>query len=121
MSLIINPGTGPVENATEQNAWIAMNRFRADVEHEMDCRGDLHDLHQYRLPMFDRDGRFGFVLGNSYGERAVLIRMPGCDKNVTREGRPWRSPRLYLDGSSWLWQYAVRLAAEALRWERESK
>lgn len=35
------------------------------------------------------------------------VEMPGCDPAVTRESRPWYSPRLYVDGQSWLWKYAL--------------
>lgn len=41
--------------------------------------------------------------------RPVEIEMPGCDPDITQAGTPWVSPRMYVDGSSWLWQFALNV------------
>jgi hypothetical protein len=33
--------------------------------------------------------------------------MPGCELEKVRTSKPWYSPRLYVDGSSWLWGFAI--------------
>lgn len=103
--LVINPGTGPVDGATLENAVAAMEMFAAAVgvpDHE-------------RVPERDRDGRFGFRMvwtptGFGRPPRECLVDMPGCDPMLTSAGTPWKSPRMYVDGSSWLWGFGVGIA-----------
>jgi hypothetical protein len=51
------------------------------------------------------DGRFGFTV-EAKG-RSVHIEIPGDDPDITCEGRPFRARRLYVDGSSWLYGFAL--------------
>ena len=56
-----------------------------------------HDVaRDHRRPVrFVRDGR------------AAEVDIPGDDPEVVCEGRPWVSRRLYVEGSSWLYGYAL--------------
>jgi hypothetical protein len=97
----INPGTGPVDDATVDNAVASIKTFVADC--------GFNGGRIVRKPERDSDGRFGFDI--CIGDRHVEVDMPGCDPEVVRESRPFFSPRLYVNGSSWLWGYAVDSAA----------
>ena len=109
MKFNINPGTEAVENPTLENAEAAIDLFIKDL--------DL-DVKLTRNPDGDNvgtgigGGRFSFVL--TLDDRSTTIDMPGCDPEKTAASRPWYSPRLYVDGSSWLWRFAVNQAIEAL-------
>jgi hypothetical protein len=77
VSIIINPGTWPVKDAT-----------------------------------FDNGGRFHFIAVDRYGKNRQ-IDMPGIPLEQVRymkeDGQNiWDFPRLYVDGDSWVWYYAVR-------------
>lgn len=65
----------------------------------------------------DANGRFRFVLVR--GERRCEIDMPGLPIDRVRyvggEGQDiWDFPRLYVDGSSWVWKFAVNRARDKL-------
>lgn len=52
------------------------------------------------------------------GIRKASVDMPGTPLTEVRyiDGAdPWRFPRLYVDGSSWLWEFAVDMTRLALR------
>ena len=105
MTIIINPGTGIVANATVENAIENIKHFI------IDCQTD--GIECVRIEEEDHnDGRYAFLLwkGNCCHE----IQMPGLPLERVRytgsEGQNIREyPRLYVDGSSWVWQYAVLL------------
>lgn len=112
--LIINPGSGPVKDATLEQADANIGAFIADL--------DMGPLRIYRLPSLDRDGRFGFRLDREdeltgLSVALVEITMPGLPLEEVRwqDGLdPWQFPRLYVDGSSWLWAYALNAARHEL-------
>jgi len=63
------------------------------------------------------DGRFAFIL--KYNDLQCEIQMPGLPLGRVRflgtDGQnAWGFPRLYVDGNSWLWCFAVMQAREAL-------
>ena len=104
--IVINPGTGPVTDASEAHAQINMAYFVVDL-------GLSDQLDWQRMPERDRDGRFSYILHwKAYGRcnRFHVIDMPGRPINEVRwtDGQdPWLFPRLYVDGSSWLWGFAL--------------
>lgn len=104
-NVFLNPGTGAVRDASEQHAIDNMRQFIQDAR----CDG------LYFRRAADKDygeGRYAFlVLRNDY-DRVIEIQMPGIPVDKVRfTGAPdqniWNYPRLYKDGSSWVWQYAV--------------
>lgn len=109
MAIIFTPGTGPIDGATFENAEANVREFIRDlnIKHVIDIerRSDL-----------DCDGRFGFVL--YFGlETSVAIQMPGLPLEQVRcrlGDNAWRFPRLYVDGNSWLWPYALSIAEDKL-------
>ena len=104
--IVINPGSGPVADATESHAMDNMTHFVADL-------GLSDKLEWRRMPEHDERGRFCFLLHwkpyrncNAFH----VIDMPGAplDEVRWRDGLdPWQFPRLYVDGSSWLWGFAL--------------
>jgi hypothetical protein len=106
MSIFINPGTGPIVGATEENAAFNAGVFSADLM----ARGLQIQLAQ-RAVNLDDEGRFGWRLYFGAG-RSVEIEMPGLPLAQVRyidpaEQNIWDFPRLYVDGSSWVWCYAL--------------
>ncbi|MCF7982270.1 MAG: hypothetical protein K9K86_09820, partial [Pseudomonadales bacterium] len=65
------------------------------------------DVTYERNPSADNGGRYGFILKKDGREKLIDIDMPGCDPDLVQRSEPWVSPRLYVDGSSWLWQFAI--------------
>ena len=109
-AVLINPGTGYVAGAHAHDARANVRAFRRELElampHVVIDRWPRDD---------DGDGRYGFVLRR--GARAVSVSMPGLplDRVALRPGvSAWGFPRLYVDGSSWLWPFALSCARDAL-------
>lgn len=104
MRVYINPGSGPVEGATEVNADANMAQLIVDARLTAPGRYE-------RAPAADEDdGRFAFVV--SCNGRTCEVHMPGLPLEAVRylgvEGQNiWHYPRLYVDGSSWVWKYAM--------------
>ena len=97
--LIINPETEAVQEATFENAEKAMQLL---IEHS-----EQSDFVTYEtVSKNSDDGRYDFILSSSKHEEKIEVSMPGCDPEITSESRPFHSPRLYVNGSSWLWGYA---------------
>lgn len=99
--IIINPGAGPVDGATEGNAIENMRHLALDAE--------LREFE--RTPKGDDEGRFSFDVVDKYG-RKRSVDMPGLKLENVRwvdaKGQNiWNFPRLYVDGSSWVWKFAV--------------
>lgn len=104
MTIFINPGSGPVADADEAAAWISIGTFAADL-----MARDLHVTEVARQGAPD-DGRYGFMLTFGDGRR-VEVEMPGLLPEKVRylDGDTqniWDFPRLYIDGSSWVWRFA---------------
>jgi len=110
-TIIINPGTGPVANATEEHALKNIKQFIEDTK--------VEGIKCVRVPEEDADGRFAFLLWR--GTRCHLVDMPGAPLEKVRytdqrNQNIWDFPRLYVDGSSWVWIFAVNMcSAEAFR------
>lgn len=107
--IFINPGTGPVENANADEARRNVAQFVAEL--------GLTGVRIRRARKIDYgDGRYAFWL--SLDGRRCEIQMPGLPlervRYLDRPQNPWHYPRLYVDGSSWLWCFALNCAKGAL-------
>lgn len=108
IGMIVNPGTEPVENTSEEQAEANIQQFIKDCDIGDDDRWRIHYL---RTKAPEEGGRYGFIIYNHCNVRAHLVDMPGCDLDLVRQAKPWVSPRLYVDGSSWLWNFALKQMA----------
>lgn len=107
--MIINPGAGPVDGTSAREARRNIGALCRDLALP------LPRVRVERRPGADHDGRYGYVLRR--GIRETEVTMPGLSLDRVRLGpgdNPWHFPRLYVDGSSWLWPYAVEMARHAL-------
>ena len=100
--IVINPGSGKVSNTTEENAIENIKHFITDC--------NVKGVRYIRIPeLDDNDGRYTFLIWKD--NCCFEIQMPGLPLARVRymnEGEnPFEYPRLYVDGSSWLWCYAI--------------
>jgi len=98
--VFVNPGTGPVDGAAEGDARKNMKQLIIDAE--------IPGARIRRKKSLDENGRFGFRVTHAY--RIWEVEMPGLPLERVRYMKgldPRQFPRLYLDGSSWLWEFAV--------------
>jgi|SRR4051812_23443248 hypothetical protein len=109
---------GPVEDATEKQAWENVEVFIKDTR--------LNGVEFGRHPEAkDGDGgRFSYVL--RLGDRSCEVAMPGIPTEkvrwLDRDGQNiWHFPRLYVNGSSWAWKFAVSQVREALTGEDDDE
>jgi hypothetical protein len=110
MTIVVNPGTGSCEDATEELATIAMKQFVVDAKLDSFKRGDpRHDT---------ADGRFSFVAFRTDKRgrhQKITVDMPGWPLDRVRYLGPpqniWDFPRLYVNGGSWVWCYGVSSAS----------
>ncbi len=107
MYVIINPGTGPVDGSSEDEARKNMEVF---VE-ELRNRGNNVVGFERASNVEPDDGRYDYGVHIADG-RTVEIEMPGLPLEEVRftgedDQNPWHYPRLYVDGSSWLWKFAL--------------
>lgn len=113
MRIAVNPGSGPVENATEDQARANLRAFLTDC----DITGA-----SYALGVNQGDGRFRYKVSN--GIKVVDLDMPGIPLEQVRwmdedSGDIWDFPRLYIDGSSWIWCFAINIFLSAGEPEEE--
>ena len=109
--VIVNPGTGPVPDATLAHAQAAAEQLCVEAGLQRYCierhaAGDAG----YRGP----DGRFGFRVHVPGCNQPCPLRIPGVPLPLLAyRGEPGQKifnfPRLYLDGGSWVWLFAVDL------------
>jgi hypothetical protein len=104
--VFVNPGSGHLTGGTEHRARANMVILLGDA--------GLTGTRFYRRPRADEGGRFAFSVRTPAGLAVVL--MPGWPLARVRytgsPQSPWDFPRLYVDGSSWLWKYAAEILAE---------
>lgn len=101
--IMINPGAGRVESGTWEQAYENIKQYIKD------CEIPMHIVSARFIPC---EGRYMFVLDADDFSYRTEVEMPGLPLNNVRyidEGKqnPFDFPRLYVDGSSWLWKYAV--------------
>jgi hypothetical protein len=103
----INPGTGPVGGGDEKQAAANMPQLLTD--------SGIEGLRFERAADLDRDdGRFGFMVLDKVGDVEAEVQMPGLPlAKVRYRSQPgesiWDFPRIYVNGSSWVWPYAVSI------------
>lgn len=106
-SIAINPGSGPVSSATETNATANMGVFTDDLRAmNLDV-----DTFTRRAASDYGEGRYAYSVAFADG-RSVEVQMPGLPvEHVRFLSEPgqniWHFPRLYVDDSSWVWQWAL--------------
>jgi hypothetical protein len=109
--VVMNPGTGPVDGARRKHAKRNVFALVRDV--------GLEGVRVFRAGKPD-DGRYPYRL--RLGERDCKVDMPGLPLECVRYQsgmNPWQFPRLYVEGNSWLWVYAVNQARHELTGEDE--
>lgn len=104
MTFFINPGAGPVESATLDQAIANMLVFVLALK----LPGEVSSDRGTR----DEGGRFEFSI--QHRDRSISVLMPGVSLEVLRS-RDGFAPRLYVDGNSWYWNFAVAVVRDALR------
>ncbi len=107
--LVINPGTGPIDGTQERDARRNIGAFCRDLA--------LRSPHVRieRRKSGDFEGKYDYLLHR--GIRTTSVAMPGLPLERVRMGpnsNPWEFPRLYVDGSSWLWPFALNSAKRDL-------
>lgn len=127
MQIIINPGSEPVIGAKYKHAQKNMRQFLKDVNAELEKRNHTVPAEIVYHHEKEDGGRFSFFLvrediGHPEKERKTEIEMPGIPLKEVRFLRLktqniWNFPRLFVDGSSWVWFYAIGAAADALTGE----
>jgi len=105
-TIFINPGTGNVDGASEANARTNMKQFVKDCDSSLTWHTRRNKNADYG------DGRYCFMLScDEFPKKKVEIQMPGWELERVRymglDQNPWHFPRLYVDGSSWLWEFAT--------------
>lgn len=109
MHMLINPGSGPVGDGDYWTALANITRFIKEL--------GLNDPPiTVDRPAFgrddDRDGRWAFTLHR--GSRSASVDMPGIPvRDIIAE-----CIRLYVDGNSWYWEFALSWARDIL-WDHD--
>lgn len=110
MRVIVNPGTEPIEEETSiENALENMKQLVKD------CGFSLDEITIFENKKAHEDGRYMFTLSR-IGYDGAEIFMPGLPLEEVRflgsehGHNAWYFPRLYIDGSSFLWKSVVHLA-----------
>jgi len=109
----INPGSGPVQNASLESARENMRVFIQDIA----LAHGLVVKDIFRLEEEDDRGYFAFVLDVERGgtERRIRVDMPGLPLEQVRylglDGQDaYNYQRVDIDRSSWLWKFAVNVS-----------
>lgn len=107
MSMIVNPGSGPVSGGTRQNAVANVHAFIQDVT----TAGRARRGHLLSVTG-PEGGRWTCLV--DFDGTTVEIGMPGLPLKEVRYVDPaeqdlWDFPRLYVNGSSWFWMFALQL------------
>jgi hypothetical protein len=102
MNILINPGSGSVENGSKEQSEMNIKQFISDLG----ING------KYEFVRIEKDGRHTYnVWDDNYQHE---IEMPAIPlENVRYLGSEGQKifdfPRLYVDGSSWAWKYALNV------------
>ena len=111
--MIVNPGTSPMRDTSPKLAKAGIAQFVKDLH--------MEDLKIKRDKKGDNDGWYGFMLKSEHAKVSVL--MPGLPMSAMRwmpgdKESAWVFQRLYVDGGSWLWKFALEIAGEGLSGRR---
>ena len=106
MTIFINPGSGPVAGASEASARANLEKFIEDLK-EKGCRAEPNPHADFKA-----DGQGRWETSIIVEGEEVEIDMPGLPLEKVRwlseeSGSIWDFPRLYVDGSSWIWKFAL--------------
>jgi hypothetical protein len=106
--IIINPGSGPVADASEELARAAMEQFVSDLGAGWESTPVADGA--------DGEGRWRFEVVHLDGHRHE-VDMPGLPVEQVRwlgeeSGSIWNFPRLYVDGSSWIWLFGLSVLSK---------
>lgn len=110
MQITINPGSGPVGAASEQQAAANVEAFVVDLQTRghQNVQAERKTNADYNTE--DNDGRYCWTVSVDGGP-AVEVQMPGIPLDQVRWLGPdqdiWQFPRLYVDDSSWIWFFAL--------------
>lgn len=102
--VMMNPGSEPVGGEISwDNAYENITAYIADCEIPMRVVRSEHE---------DDEGRYLFVLRNDEYDYQIEVEMPGLPLDKVRYVKGDKRsildfPRLYVDGSSWIWYIAV--------------
>jgi hypothetical protein len=101
--VIINPGSGPVQSGTREQSEINIKAFIKDLR--------VENI-QYEFIKALTDGRHLYKIRNE--KNSHEIEMPALPLEKVRyldsENQDiFNFPRLYVDGSSWVWKYALNV------------
>ena len=115
MTVIINPGTGPIPDATLTQAFLCAEQLVADIadkEVRPSAQPFVSGAKYSRAPFRDADGRYGFTF--RAGDFSAVVDIPGIPVDRVRylklDGQNiWNYPRLYINESSFVWYYVVGL------------
>lgn len=107
----INPGAGPVEGAFLGYARQNISQLILDAGFKLE---QVEIIHHSK---YDDSGRFFFQL--KHNGRTCEVEIPGLDLSLVRyliseEQNIWDFPRLYVNGSSFVWLFAISLVRESL-------
>jgi hypothetical protein len=123
VSSMINPGTQPIAQASEDLAAAALQELLAAVRARIADLGEVPILTRVaaiagdpvRDPAADRDGRYGWDLPYSDG-RVVRLLIPGVPLPQIRDDITAEAPCVYINGGAWWWPAAIGiLAAEGTK------
>lgn len=103
--LIMNPGTHANPSATLTNAEVVSKDIMDALKLEAPTR----------LPEADCDGWFRFLF--KHGEKTCEVDIPGDDPEIVMEGMPFKSRRIYVDGSSWYYGIGLGIIEAHLEME----
>lgn len=104
--VIADMGTGAVEEGSKEQSEINIKKFISDCfSHNPQLR------FKYEFIEIEKNGRHTYELTNE-DYRTYIVQMPAVSLEKVRfmgeEGQTVIGvPRLYVDGSSWLWKYAI--------------
>lgn len=119
---IINPGSGPVNYHTADHARANMLAFvEALYTGKPAVNGDARLKFRRAVKRDYGQGRYCFILTgcNAQGLPVRLeIQMPGAPLKVVT-GSVLQAPRLYVDGESWFWEFALLITRKAFIGEDE--
>ncbi|MEU4386591.1 hypothetical protein [Promicromonospora sp. NPDC023805] len=107
MSIHINPGSGPVLDATEENATANMEAFAAGLR---DLGVAITEVARHAEEDYG-EGRYAYTVKTG-DQRTLEVQMPGWPLDRVRfvdadHQDIWDFPRLYVDDSSWVWTFAL--------------
>ena len=106
MKIYINPGTESIRNGEIKNAVKAAKYFLEDLK---------IDGMQSQIVDGSLDDR-GWVDFKFFKDNfEAVVSFPSSDPDITRKGKAWESPRIYINGSSWLWGFGLQIMDDLVR------